>query len=182
MMFEPPRLAVPRWHVCTRAEVHVRCPLVPMSRGLLGAEFPLTGAEPNLRIPSDSFCFPRVHPACPLHRLPSATLSSTPSRLAWHSGLGLTSHGPEWMGLPRGGYTVLTAAGPALELPSRPGGHDRRQRAPVARKPGVCRFSRSHEFPGPGGGGFGFVCLRRKSPWDTNCHFPHPPSPRRRLN
>lgn len=43
---------------------------------------------------------------------------------------------------------MLTAVGPALELPSRPGGHDRRQRAPVARKPGVCRFSRSHEFPG----------------------------------
>lgn len=64
-----------------------------------------------------------------------------------------------------------------------------RPAAPAPRKPGVRRqpdlettFLRSHEFSVTRAGGVSLYVLgggkkRRKSPWDTNCHFLRTPPP-----
>lgn len=129
----------------------------------------------------------------PHHYLSSATFRST---LLWRWGqalaFGVDTEQSGWcsLHLARRAHRADRASYPVLESPARETAPScRRQRAPATRKPGVCRRRIGEGgFHGPTSfltleeGALGLFVLRRKSPWDTNCHFPRPPSPRRRLN
>lgn len=189
MKSAPPKLAVPRPGTCVPEPKSIRG-APTLSRCHAG----LLGAGTNLCNPFGSSRPPAIIPLSPS----LSVLSHPPVRAAVGLGRALLSGA----GIPRSGVDGACEAGSRDRL-------RRRSRAPLPRpgdraelqtptgagraEPGRLRvpagtrrvfffFSRSHEFPDPVGRGFGFVCLRRKSPWDTNCHFPRPPSPRRRLN